>query len=137
MFEYVLKNEPNINPLYVINDDEMRYKLQKKYGDKYFIETKSLAGIKKVLNAGAWFTSAGLPVYGLGLNRNRIIVNLWHGVPLKKIALMENNLSKITRIYFKYIFSNNYTYILTTSEKLLGIMEKSFDVAEDKIKIWG
>lgn len=137
LFEYVLKNEPNVNPLYIINDNEKRHKLQKKYGDKYFIETKSLPGIKKVLNAGVWFTSASLPVYGLGLNKDRIIVNLWHGVPLKKIGLMENNLSKLTRIYFKYIFSNNYTYILITSKKLLGIMGKSFGVAEDKIKIWG
>ena len=51
LFEYVLKNEPNVNPLYIINDNEKRHKLQKKYGDKYFIETKSLPGIKKVLNA--------------------------------------------------------------------------------------
>lgn len=137
LFEYVLNNEPDINPQYVINDDDLRHKLQKKYGDKYFIETKSLTGIRKVLSAGVWFTSAGLPAYGLGLNINRIIVNLWHGVPLKKIALMENNFSKLKRKYFKYIFSQNYTYVLTTSENLVSIMKKSFNVEEDKIKIWG
>lgn len=137
LFEYVLKNEPDINPLYVINDDESKKKLQEKYGEKYFIETKSTEGIKKVLSSGVWFTSAGLPVYGIGLNKKRIIVNLWHGVPLKKIALMENNSNKLTRIYFKYIFSNNYTHIVTTSKNLTSIMKESFDVTEDKIKIWG
>jgi CDP-glycerol glycerophosphotransferase len=137
LFEYVLKNEPGINPIYVINDDELRKKLQREYGKKYFTETKSIAGIKRVLNAGVWFTSAGLPVYGLGLNKKRLIINLWHGVPLKKIALMENNIRKLNRMYFKYVFSNNYTHILSTSKSLVPIMMESFDVTEDRIKIWG
>lgn len=137
LFEYVLNNEPSINPRYVINDDGFRRKLQKKYGKEYFIETKSVEGIKTVLNSGVWFTSASLPVYGVNLNKERIIINLWHGVPLKKIALMENNISKFTQLYFKYIFSNNYTYILTTSKNLVPIMKESFGVLEEKVKIWG
>lgn len=137
LFEYALNNEKNITPIYVINDDEKRKKLQCKYGEKHIVETKSIGGIKRVLNAGVWFTSAGLPVYGLKLGVSRIIINLWHGVPLKKIALMENNLNSITRLYFKNIFSNNYTYILTTSKNLVDIMAKSFGVSKDKIKVWG
>lgn len=137
LFEYILKNKPNIMPLYVINDDVLRNQLQKRYGEKYFIETKSLKGIKKVLNSGVWLTSAGLPVYGSNLNKERIIINLWHGIPLKKIALLEENISKVNQLYFKYLFSNNYTYILTTSKKLINVMRKSFGVAESKIKVWG
>lgn len=137
LFEHVIQHEPDIHPLYVINDDELRNKLQKKYGEQYFIETKSYKGIKKVLNAGVWFTSAGLPVYGLNLNKNRLIINLWHGVPLKKIALMENDLSKVTKIYFKYIFSKNYSYVLTTSNELIDIMQQSFGVEEKKVKVLG
>lgn len=137
LFEYVINNEPSIQPLFVINDDDLRYKLQKKYGEQYFIETKSFKGIKRVLSSGVWFTSAGLPVYGLNLNKNRLIINLWHGVPLKKIALMENNLNPITRIYFKYIFSKNYSYVLTTSNKLVDIMKQSFDIDGSKVKVLG
>lgn len=137
LFEYVLKNEPGITPLYVINDDTLREKLKGQIGNKYFIETKSWKGINKVLNAGVWFTSAGLPVYGLGLNKQRMIINLWHGVPLKKIALMENSLDWWTSLYFKHIFSNNYTHILTTSENLVSTMQKSFGVPRETIKVWG
>jgi CDP-glycerol glycerophosphotransferase len=137
LFEHVLKNEPDIHPLYVINDDETRRRLQQQYGEEYFTETRSLQGIRKVLGAGVWFTSAGLPVYGLGLNRDRIIIHLGHGVPLKKIAMMENNLSRLTRLYFKYIFTDNYTHVLTTSQKLSGIMAESYGVTGDKIKVWG
>lgn len=137
LFEYVKENLPEITPLFVINDPELRNSLSSKYGKQYFIETESIQGIRQALSAGVWFTSAGLPAYGTGLHKKRLIINLWHGVPLKKIALPDPNLKKAARIYFKKIFSENYTYILTTSHELIPLMARSFAVSEDKIKVWG
>lgn len=137
LFEYVKENLPEITPLFVINDPELRNSLSSKYGKQYFIETESIQGIRQALSAGVWFTSAGLPAYGTGLHKKRLIINLWHGVPLKKIALLDPNLKKAARIYFKKIFSENYTCILTTSHELLPLMARSFAVSEDKIKVWG
>lgn len=137
LFEYVKENLPEITPLFVINDPELRNSLSSKYGKQYFIETESIQGIRQALSAGVWFTSAGLPAYGSGLHKKRLIINLWHGVPLKKIALLDPNLKKAARIYFKKIFSENYTYILTTSHELIPLMARSFAVSEDKIKVWG
>ena len=137
LFEYVKENLPEITPLFVINDPELRNSLSSKYGKQYFIETESIQGIRQALSAGVWFTSAGLPAYGTGLHKKRLIINLWHGVPLKKIALLDPNLKKTARIYFKKIFSENYTCILTTSHELIPLMARSFAVSEDKIKVWG
>ena len=137
LFEYVKENLPEITPLFVINDPELRNSLSSKYGKQYFIETESIQGIRQALSAGVWFTSAGLPSYGTGLHKKRLIINLWHGVPLKKIALLDPNLKKAARIYFKKIFSENYTCILTTSHELIPLMARSFAVSEDKIKVWG
>lgn len=137
LFEYVKENLPEISPLFVINDPELRNSLSSKYGKQYFIETESIQGIRQALSAGVWFTSAGLPAYGTGLHKKRLIINLWHGVPLKKIALLDPNLKKAARIYFKKIFSENYTCILTTSHELIPLMARSFAVSEDKIKVWG
>lgn len=137
LFEYVKENLPEITPLFVINDPELRNSLSSKYGKQYFIETESIQGIRQALSAGVWFTSAGLPAYGTGLHKKRLIINLWHGVPLKKIALLDPNLKKASRIYFKKIFSENYTCILTTSHELIPLMARSFAVSEDKIKVWG
>lgn len=137
LFEYVKDNLSEITPYFVINDDELRARLEEKYGKQYFIETNSSEGIRKVLSAGVWFTSAGLPVYGTNLGKNRIIVNLWHGIPLKKIALMDPNLSAFARMYFRKIFSENYTFILTGSKSLIPVMAESFHVSDDKIKVWG
>ena len=137
LFEYVKENLPEITPLFVINDPELRNSLSSKYGKQYFIETESIQGIRQALSAGVWFTSAGLPAYGTGLHKKRLIINLWHGVPLKKIALLDPNLKKAARIYFKKIFSENYTCILTTSHGLIPLMARSFAVSDDKIKVWG
>ena len=137
LFEYVKENLPEITPLFVINDPELRNSLSSKYGKQYFIETESIQGIRQALSAGVWFTSAGLPAYGTGLHKKRLIINLWHGVPLKKIALLDPHLKKAARIYFKKIFSENYTCILTTSHELIPLMARSFAVSEDKIKVWG
>lgn len=137
LFEYVKENLPEITPLFVVNDPELRNSLSSKYGKQYFIETESIQGIRQALSAGVWFTSAGLPAYGTGLHKKRLIINLWHGVPLKKIALLDPNLKKAARIYFKKIFSENYTCILTTSHELIPLMARSFAVSEDKIKVWG
>lgn len=137
LFLYVKEHFPQVHPYYVINDDRKREMLSEQYGAEYFIETKSFRGMRRALKAGVWFTSAGLPVYAVGVGKRHIVVNLWHGVPLKKIALMEKNSSRLQKAYFKYVFSKNYCYVLTTSEKLVSIMAESFDITKDKIKIWG
>ena len=61
LFEYVKENLPEITPLFVINDPELRNSLSSKYGKQHFIETESIQGIRQALSAGVWFTSAGLP----------------------------------------------------------------------------
>src|SRR5699024_8000492 len=81
--------------------------------------------------------SAGPPLYGTGLNKNRLVINLWHGVPLKKIGLEENNITFLRRNYFKTVFSRNYTHILTTSKNLTAMMANSFGVKRDIIYTWG
>lgn len=137
LFEYVKDHLSEVTPYFVMNDEELRKKLCQKYGEQYFIETESVEGIRKVLGAGVWFTSAGLPVYGTNLKKGRIIINLWHGVPLKKIALLDPNLRKSARFYFRQLFSKNYSCILTTSKALVPLMAESFDVPERIVKVWG
>ena len=137
LFEYVLENCPQVTPLYVMNDPEQRELLGRKYGGSHFIHTDTPEGIRRVLGAGVWFTSAGRPVYGTGLAENRLIVNLWHGNQIKKIALEDPHVGMLSRLYFKKVFSDNYSYITTTSARLIPVMAKSFAVPESKVKVWG
>lgn len=139
LFEYIYNNKRDIEAYYVINDYKKKDEIAKKYNidESRIINTKSFSGINKALSSGVWLTSAGLPVYGFKLSNKILIINLWHGVPLKKIALLSNETSKISKLFFKYLFSNNYSYILTTSNNLSNIMARSFGVSIEKIKVWG
>lgn len=137
LFAYVLEHHPEIEPFYVINDEKKREELNQRYGRRLFIDTLTEEGLKLALSCKTWFTSAGLPVYSTDLSRYYDIINLWHGIPLKKIALLDKNLNFFSRLMFKRMFSDNYKYVLTSSEALVPIMKESFAVSEAKIKVWG
>lgn len=137
LFQYVYAYMPEIHPVYVMNDEKKREKLQIEYPRAEIVDANTLAGIRTVLESGAWFTSAGLPVYGAGLAKGRVIVNLWHGVPLKKIVLAEKRGHLLYRIIFHLIFSRNYTWVLTTSSRLIPIIQESFGVRREQVKVWG
>ena len=137
LFRYVLKHCPEIKPRFVINDEKKRQELSGIYGEEFFIETLTVKGMKEALRGGVWFTSAGLPVYGPFVGKGRYIVNLWHGLPLKKIALQDPNLGRASRLYFKTIFSGNYSYVLTSASELIPVMARSLGVAEEQVRVWG
>lgn len=137
LFLYVKDHLKQITPRYVINDPVLRSSLSMRYGSSYFIDTNTTEGVQEALQAGVWLTSAGLPLYGTGFAKGRRIINLWHGVPLKTVALLDPNLRWMSRLFFKQIFSNNYTDVVTTSQALSPLMQKSFAVPADKIRVWG
>ena len=136
LFEYILKNNPEIKAKFVINDKRKREALTAEHGN-HFVETRSLKGMINALKASVWITSVGFPVHLIFSRYNRMIINLWHGVPLKKIALLEEDVSFIKKIYIKLFHSMNYSFVLTTSENLVDIYTRSFHVNRSKIKILG
>ena len=137
LFLYVKENCPHLRPRFVMNDPLLREELSKTYGEEYFLETVSLEGKKMALKAGAWFTSAGLPLYGIGLGKGRVVINLWHGLPLKRIALADPNTPKATRLLFPWVFSKNYTWVVTSSKVFVPIMAEAFGVRQEQVAIWG
>ena len=137
LFLYVKEHCPDIHPYYVMNDEEKRGELEEQYGKGYFIETKSLEGIRKVLSCKVWFTSTAPPLYGVGFRKKYKIINLWHGVPLKTIGMEQGNLSWFTRKYYKYLFADNYEAVVTTSHELVPVMCRSFLVKPERVKVWG
>lgn len=137
LFLYVKEHCPEIHPYYVMNDDKKREELGEKYGKDYFLDGKTMAGIRKILSCKVWFTSTAPPLYGMGFRKKYVILNLWHGIPLKKIGMEQKNLSCFTRKYYKYFFADNYEGVVTTSSHLVDIMSRSFLVEPDRIKVWG
>ncbi|MCH8479584.1 MAG: CDP-glycerol glycerophosphotransferase family protein, partial [Wenzhouxiangella sp.] len=127
---------PEINAYFVINDEAERERLRQIYGP-HFIETRTLKGKFFALQAGVWITSVGLPVYVLGARIRRIVINLWHGMPLKNIGLLQHNLTVWDRLRIRLLHSRSYTSIITTSDFFKPIFTAAFACRPEVIKALG
>lgn len=121
LFLHFLNKHPEYTVKFVINDDARRLKLQQEYGD-HFIDTRTKAGKKIAIRAGAWVVSwLDLPIGGLFLNFRRFVVHLGHGTPLKGLGLLEKDGKLIKKIYYK-LNNTNLTCSLAASEWLSTII---------------
>ena len=137
LFQYVKEYHPEIQAFYVMEDPGERERLQERFGKESVIDTSTIEGIRKVLACKVWFTSTAPPLYGVGFRKKYRIINLWHGVPLKKIGMKQENLGRLTKLYYKYLFADNYEAVVTTSEELIPVMSRSFLVEPERVKVWG
>ena len=115
---------------------EVREKLNREVGN-YFISSITFSGIITILKGSVWITSAGLPIHLVFDLKHRSVINLWHGVPLKKIVLLENHLNWLKKLYVKVFFSRRYTAIATTSINMLETYAASFGVPDNVVKVLG
>lgn len=91
------------------------------------LKKSSFRGFYYYLTAEIVFHTHGLYNY-LGNIEGQIKINLWHGMPLKKIGYFENPKQKNVQIS---------TYHIATSKFYQKILAKAFGVKQDKVKIIG
>ncbi len=136
LFLYFLKEHPEYTCKFVVNDNELREKLEKEIGP-YFVNTNTVEGIKTVLKAKTWFASAlELPILGFALRVRRTVVHLGHGAPLKNVGLMENDVSFVKRVYY-WIVRSNISYSLATSETMTRVIKTFTGLSEKHVIIAG
>ncbi len=136
LFEYFIKSKEileNYEIKFVINDDEKRKKLNNSIGN-FFIEGKSLKGMKYILESKTWISSTiDPPLLTFFKNKERFFYHLGHGVPLKKIILAEENTTLIQKLNRK-LRIKNITHALATSKILKPKIFQAFG-SNDKVKI--
>lgn len=135
LFEYFLKYNLGFKLYFIIDDDKTRERLNKTVGN-YFITTKKKNDLKLIFGAFTWITSGGLPIRMPYVNRNRVVVNLWHGLPFKGIGLLNKENTLFQNILIRFVYSK-YDMISSTSELFQQIMAKSFGVDVRKVSILG
>ena len=116
LFEYVKKYHPEIQAFYVMEDPVERKKLQECFGKESIIDTSTMEGIRKVLECKVWFTSTAPPLYGMGFRKKYCIINLWHGVPLKKIGMEQENLGWFDNFFCRCFIVNEDSYNASPSK---------------------
>lgn len=84
-------------------------------------------GILYFLRSKYFFYSFGK--YPIKPAKNQIVINLWHGTPLKTIGMFNNN--------EEHLEQNFFTYVLAASPYFVPVMAKSFGVKEDKVFLCG
>ena len=121
LFEYVNKYHPEIKAVWLTRNQNT-YDLIKKKGYKVY-KINSLGGIYYSLRAKVGIISVGLKDINMYLTGNMQIVQLWHGIPLKKIMFDDKitfkqptNFKKFLLFLFPFLKSN----FLTNTNSLLG-----------------
>lgn len=136
LFLHFLKNEPEYNVQFVINDDERRAALTEQYGE-HFIDTRTKVGKKTAVRAATWVVSwLDLPLGGLFLNFRRFVLHLGHGTPLKGIGLAEKDGKFIKKLYYK-LNSTNITCSLASSEFISHIISRCMGFSTKRVLING
>jgi len=139
LFEYFIKEYPEYEVKFVINDSKKRQELNTIYGidNNYFIETETFAGIFYALSAKSWIASSfETPVGGVFLRYRRFIYHLGHGTHFKAIVFNESNLSLLKKIYY-YIIRYNFSKYLTTSNALVPIYQEAFKCTRNRLIVIG
>ena len=135
-----LKNNTNLKLIYLCDDKKM-IKIFNSYGYYNVYTRKSLKGIYYSLRAKYWlYDDAKFDVNNSFLSGGAVCINLWHGIPLKKIGFDMNNnyknYSPIKKIIFNLLRDRDSFYNVN-SEYEQSCYETSFLTNKDKIKIFG
>lgn len=117
-FYKVVSKKPEIHFVWLVSDRSTvaRIRSQVKEKNVSVYRKHSLLGIWYFLRAGYVFVSHGIFGKYSAKNSKKVVVNLWHGMPLKRICYMEPQTEWVT-----------YTdYTIATSPLFQDIMGQSF-----------
>lgn len=145
LFEYVNKYHPEIKAIWMTCTQDT-YELIKKKGYKVY-KTYSLKGMYYSLKAKVGIVSNGMKDINMFLTGNMQIIQLWHGIPLKKIMFDDKItfknptiLKKILFLIFPFLKKNLYyldALLIATSEEVQKTISSAFKVPLRQVKVTG
>ncbi|ELA7570052.1 CDP-glycerol glycerophosphotransferase family protein [Vibrio alginolyticus] len=134
LFEYCINNS-NLDCRYIINNDELRNELNNSIGN-YFISNKGRHNIEIIMSSGVWVTSTGLPIKVPFFYIGRLCVNLWHGIPLKRVLYKDTSINMIKRLLFSSVYPK-YDIVTSTSKVVSKVLVDSFRTKGCKVVVTG
>jgi len=139
LFEYFIKNYPNMEIKFVMNDKDKRDYLNKKFGERnnYFIETETFKGIWYAIRARSWIISAyETPVMGFFLKINRFVFHLGHSAYFRSAMFLEGNPPWYKKLYF-HLIKNNFSKHLITSHEIAEVIPRMVGCKKEDIVVMG
>lgn len=143
-FEYINQQQRHIDAIWISKDDSVVEHIRSLGFNAY--EEKSILGIWYQLRSGYVFVCQSLhdDVYAPCIGKKTKVVNLWHGLPLKKIMydafdtkpLQKNIIGKLFDVLSPYEKHRN-DYLLATSEETQTTLSKAFRIPKSRTIITG
>lgn len=124
-YEYLIENNYNDKYRIVVSINDFESFKDNAPENVTFISNTQ--GIKTFMKAKYAFYCFGK--YPIKPSKNQMVVNLWHGMPLKRIGNMEPGLETVDYNYF--------TKIVSTSELFVPVLMKSFSCSREQVIITG
>lgn len=124
-YDYLIENKYNEKYKIVVSINDCEDYINKAPENVTFVGNKQ--GIKAFMKAKYAFYCFGK--YPIKPSKNQVVVNLWHGTPLKKIGNLEKGLENVDYNFF--------TKVLTSSTMYKPIMAKIFGCSESSVEVMG
>ncbi|WP_260115561.1 CDP-glycerol glycerophosphotransferase family protein [Vibrio sp. SS-MA-C1-2] len=139
-YEYVQKNSTDIRPIWIYKDEALKATLDSFDVEAYYF--KSLKGIYYQAIAKVAFVSHSIsddlnPIF---ISINTVRVQLWHGIPLKRIGYDMPSVSPLLKKYSKLtklLMNNHYDYYITNGDYYTNTCSRAFLDHKDKFLLTG
>ncbi len=139
LFLYLM-SQNKLKAVYLCDDTKILSKF-KKCGFKNIYKRKSLKGLFYSLISKYWaYDDSKLCINNMILSGKTIGINLWHGIPLKKIGYdINDNIKNLKPAIFKIfdLIKQKDSYYIVNSEYEQSCYETAFLTSKDNIKIIG
>lgn len=142
LYEYVCINEPEVMAVWLTRNNNV-YRELKKYGKKVYL-TRSLKGFWIALRAGIVFVSSDMLDVNFIACHGALKVQLWHGIPLKKIGLDDKIYTNpdsrksliLLRSIWRKIF-DSYNLVVSSSPIVSERFVTAFGIKKEQILLTG
>lgn len=124
-YDYLIENGYNRDYKIVVSINDYKDYVNHEPENVLFLDNKS--GIKYFIKAKYAFYCFGK--YPIKPSKSQMVINLWHGMPLKRVGNMEQGLEHIDYNYF--------TKIISTAEIFNPILMKCFNCDSKQVIITG
>lgn len=137
LFEFLQENSTSYQTIWITRNPRIYQQISDLYGRGKVVYTISINGLLVLLRAKAVCLSHGFSdISNIKLSSKTKILQLWHGIPLKKIGVLDRSFDRSQKK--KYVAnSQRYDMVISCSEIERKNLSKCFSIDESLIKITG
>lgn len=143
IFHYVSTQHPEIQAVWVTDDPQLMRELSQK--GYTVVKRKSLEGVWTIIRAKCVFYSSYISEVNFWLTSGATLINLWHGLPLKKIefdidsGVLKNKYSPTRnwqKLYLQLFFPSAYRVadlMFAPTDEMETIFKRAFRLKDNSI----